>query len=110
MLAAYSMYEPIYLDPNSSFVLGEDIALRYPVDAYIGSRNIIYYADGSEVINDWVVIGPDTQATVDLIDGISPLKATEEEAATSIYNLAGQRLSKMQKGINIKDGKKVLVK
>ena len=28
----------------------------------------------------------------------------------SIYNLAGQRLSKMQKGINIVNGKKVMVK
>ena len=29
---------------------------------------------------------------------------------TIIYNLAGQHLSKMQKGINIINGKKVLVK
>ena len=28
----------------------------------------------------------------------------------NIFNLAGQRLSKMQKGINIKDGKKFVVK
>ena len=39
-------------------------------------------------------------------DGIaSPLGETEEGA---IYNLAGQRLNKMQKGINIVNGKKVL--
>ena len=37
----------------------------------------------------------------------SPLVETEEGAA--IYNLAGQRLSKPQKGINIKDGKKVIL-
>lgn len=35
----------------------------------------------------------------------SPFGKTEEEA---IYNLAGQRLNKMQKGINIVNGKKVL--
>ena len=28
----------------------------------------------------------------------------------SIFNLAGQRMSRMQKGINIENGKKVLVK
>lgn len=40
-------------------------------------------------------------------DGIvSPLGETEERA--SIYNLSGQRLQKMQKGINIVNGKKVL--
>ena len=41
-------------------------------------------------------------------DGVvSPFEETEEGA---IYNLAGQRLNKLQKGINIKDGKKVIVK
>jgi hypothetical protein len=111
--AAYGTYEPIYLDPNSSFVLGEGIALRYPVDAYFGSRNKIYYADGSEVIDDWVIFGPANQATQDLIDGVSPLGETEEGVA--IYNLSGHRLNKMQKGINIirySDGtsRKVLIK
>ena len=38
---------------------------------------------------------------------VSSLGETEEG---TIFNLAGQRLSKMQKGINIKDGKKLLVK
>jgi hypothetical protein len=38
----------------------------------------------------------------------SPIAETEEGAA--IYNLAGQRLSKPQKGINIIGGKKVLIK
>ena len=37
---------------------------------------------------------------------VSPLGETEEGAA--IYNLAGQRLSKSVKGINIINGKKVL--
>jgi hypothetical protein len=44
----------------------------------------------------------------DVITGVSPLGETEE--GTVIYNLAGQRLQKMQRGIFIKDGKKVMVK
>lgn len=36
---------------------------------------------------------------------VSPFEKTEEGA---IYNLAGQRISKMQKGINIVNGKKIL--
>ncbi|MBR6141846.1 MAG: leucine-rich repeat domain-containing protein [Bacteroidaceae bacterium] len=44
----------------------------------------------------------------DVITGVSPLGKTEEGAA--IYNLAGQRLSKMQKGINIQNGKKIIIK
>ena len=44
----------------------------------------------------------------DLITGVSSLGETEEGAA--IYNLAGQRLAKTQKGINIVNGKKILIK
>lgn len=44
----------------------------------------------------------------DIIVGVSSLGETEEGAA--IYNLAGQRLAKMQKGINITNGRKILVK
>ncbi len=42
--------------------------------------------------------------------GIGEVKSAEPEVQTGIYNLAGQRLEKMQKGINIVNGKKVLVK
>ena len=38
------------------------------------------------------------------------LRVKNEESESAIYNLAGQRLSKMQKGINIVNGKKVMVK
>jgi hypothetical protein len=49
------------------------------------------------------------------IDGIPSVRETEEAKAiykqgSTIVNLAGQRLRKMQKGINIVGGKKVLVK
>ena len=45
-------------------------------------------------------------------DGTNSIKAVETEKAESnaIYNLAGQRVSKMQKGIYVVNGKKVLVK
>ena len=44
----------------------------------------------------------------DVITGVDELGETEEGIV--IYNLAGQRISKMQKGINIINGKKVLIK
>lgn len=43
----------------------------------------------------------------DVITGISRLGETGEEI---IYNVAGQRLSKKQRGVNIVNGKKILVK
>ena len=45
----------------------------------------------------------------DFVDGIQAVETTETES-NAIYNLAGQRVSKMQKGIYIVNGKKVLVK
>ena len=45
--------------------------------------------------------------------GINEVKSEEpkvETVMTGIFNLAGQRLEKLQKGINIVNGKKVLVK
>ena len=45
----------------------------------------------------------------DVVDGIKSVETTETESK-AIYNLAGQRVSKMQKGIYIVNGKKVLVK
>ena len=48
----------------------------------------------------------------DMVDGIKAVETaeTEETESNAIYNLAGQRVSKMQKGIYIVNGKKVLVK
>ena len=43
-------------------------------------------------------------------DGIRNIQMAEQPISGSIYNLAGQRISKMQKGINIVNGKKIVVK
>ena len=43
-------------------------------------------------------------------DGISTIEHSTLNIEHSIYNLAGQRMSKLQKGINIVGGKKVAVK
>ena len=49
-----------------------------------------------------------------VFDDATGIQSVDNEQSTiadsAIYNLAGQRLSKMQKGINIVNGKKVLVK
>ena len=42
--------------------------------------------------------------------GIASPLASPESGDLRIYNLAGQRLGKMQRGINIVGGKKVIVK
>ena len=111
VFAAFGKYEPIWLDSNGEFILGEGIALRYPTDAYIGSNNNIYYADGTKVTNDWVVIGPDNATTGELIDGVGIVNADDNDnlnASKGIYNLAGQKVGESYKGIVIKNGKKII--
>ena len=46
----------------------------------------------------------------DLATGITETRQATREEVEAIFNLAGQHLNKMQKGVNIVNGKKVLVK
>jgi hypothetical protein len=46
----------------------------------------------------------------DHIDGVRSIETVSAEAAAEVFNLAGQRISSRQPGINIVNGKKVLVK
>ena len=41
---------------------------------------------------------------------IEGVKANNSDNEGAIYNMAGQRVSKLQKGINIVNGKKIVVK
>lgn len=47
---------------------------------------------------------------LDDADAINDVRSKMEDGRSEIFNLAGQRLSKLQKGVNIVNGKKVLVK
>ena len=108
------------MSADDYYDLGDGIAVRYPVGAYIGSDYVIYNADGTKVTNDWVVIGPDTQATQDLIDGVDEIVNSRQPTDNGfIYNLAGQKISnsqfiihnsKLPRGIYIQNGKKVIRK
>ena len=46
----------------------------------------------------------------DVATAVSEVKNEGVKSEKSIYNLAGQRMSRLQKGLNIVSGKKVLVK
>ena len=46
----------------------------------------------------------------DVIDGINDVITTPAQGTKTIYNLSVQKLSKTQKGINIVNGKKYVVK
>jgi len=116
--AAYGTSEPIHLSASGEFVFSEGIDFRYPVGAYIGIGNRIYNADDVKVEGNWVVIGPDNEATQDLITGVDEIASSRQPADNGfIYNLAGQQIvngkwsnGKLPRGIYIQNGKKIFRK
>ncbi|MBQ9170353.1 MAG: leucine-rich repeat domain-containing protein [Bacteroidaceae bacterium] len=103
----------VELPVESKCKFDSNIGIRYPVGAYIGNSYHVFYAGTTtDVQQDWVVIGPDNQATQDFIiaTGIQDLKDSKDSKDLKVYNLAGQRLSKTQRGINIVGGRKVVIK
>ena len=95
----------------SKCIFDSNIDVRYPVGAYIGNGYHVFYArTTTDVQRDWVVFGPDNQATQDLIDGVSLTPALSSREG-EVYNLAGQKVNgKLPRGIYIVGGKKVLQK
>jgi hypothetical protein len=95
-----------YADNNQNYILfnGEDGIGFYKANNnnVATNRAYIHVENGSGVKG--FVINLEDDAT-----GISDLKDSKDlKNSKVIYNLAGQRISKMQKGINIVNGKKVL--
>ena len=73
-----------------------------------GVKNLAFEAWIADLFQqyDYLIVN-DGETDIDyIITGVSPLGETKEGAA--IYNLSGQRLQKMQNGINIIGGHKVL--
>ena len=82
---------------------GQEVVGFYPVAATVtipAGKAYLEYT-GSNGVKGFTFVFDDDATGI-----VSPLGETEEGAA--IYNLAGQRINKMQKGINIVNGKKIL--
>ena len=101
-------------DDNTIFALGVG-----KVEPYVGVVGFYLVNDGQTIPagKAYMVIpaGGGTKGfTFDfsgLATGINTIANSQQPIANSpIYNLAGQRMSKMQRGVNIVNGKKVLVK
>ena len=91
----------LYSMDLNTFTDGE--LLRLPVNGVQdGDTNLytIHYASADAVSHEGE----------DVVADITSLTPNPSPRRGEIYNVSGQRLNKMQKGINIKDGRKVLVK
>ena len=91
----------LYSMDLNTFMDGE--LLRIPINGVQdGDANLytIRYASADAVSHE----------AEDVVTGIGRLSPNPSLYGGAIYNVSGQRLSKMQKGINIKDGQKILIK
>ena len=67
--------------------------------------NIVSISGNSKDAAWWI-----TEDATDVLAGISEMSNGKSQMSNEIFNLAGQRLSKVQKGVNIIGGKKIMVK
>ncbi len=97
---------------------GNGTATVKPFRAYFQLNNGLQMAEesGSAGYDDFVPEGGgDVKAfAIDVEGGADGIRSIDNEQLTvnnaEMYNLAGQRLSRLQKGVNIVNGKKVMVK
>lgn len=85
---------------------------------------VVFYSDGTSLTSvgvrlentnaSWIVVDNFTLTAIgknpDAIEDVNTDATLTNNGAVRIYNLAGQRLSRMQSGINIINGKKVIIK
>lgn len=89
----------LYSMDLNTFKDGELLRIPVAVSGKAVKLHTIRYADTDAVS----YAGEDIETGIKTLSN-SPLKGE------NIYNVAGQRLNKMQRGINIKDGKKIIKK
>ena len=102
---AYKKYTEVdqsilFISSNKIYYVGENTTIGAQ-RAYFQLKGIIY-GSTSNGIKEYTITLDDDDPT-----GINNLDANDNEI---IYNLAGMRIGKMQKGINIVNGKKIIVK
>ena len=96
-------YLPKTIEGNTDYVLGkkDDKVGFYHWSSNNLAANRAYLAGSSNNARGFALMFDDDATGIVSTPG-------ETEEGTVIYNLSGQRLNKMQKGINIVNGKKVL--
>ena len=121
-LTAYGVAEPA--EAVAGWLTGVYEETEAPVGSYVLQRNnnvfgFFQVAEGEQpTVKAYrayltVSAGSDAKAfffNADDATSIEGVEMSESDVQQPIYNLAGQRVGKMQKGINIVNGKKVLFK
>ena len=105
---------------DSNALSGTVAAIARPSGSYIlatGDSGIGFYGDGASTIPGFKAYLPEGAGVKGFIGfefddatGLNSFTPALFEGEGAIFNVAGQRLNKIQKGINIVNGKKVMVK
>ena len=109
-------YSPVPFTANDKSILflGAENKLYWPSTAMqIGSCRAYFKLNDPTQVKEFKLSFEDSEDSADgigLTPDPSPVGEGSNVGEDAIYNLAGQRLSKMQRGINIVNGKKVLIK
>ena len=104
----YSSFECNYNEEYLWLMNGTSVLTPITADAGLVVHAFDIMFNVMDIQTDDTVVLLNTGDPIDLIDGISSLK--EEEGEVEIYNVAGMRLNKMQRGINIVNRRKVLIR
>jgi hypothetical protein len=120
--------EPVTFLKSAYYMLEQDmseIPYGFTDRLDIGLHFVYFEKQGIEELLSWSELGMQTiyrgggvekRSTItwfdmkNFIDGIDEVRQRPAAAPTAIYSLSGQRLTAPQKGLNIINGKKVLVK
>ncbi len=116
---------PYTFKADMYYAINEDateVPYSFNYNTWDGSHGI-YFQDGVEECNTWNKVGIQSiyygggecnKSAVAWIDnptsGIRDIMIDVKDGKSAIYNAAGQRLSMPQKGLNIINGRKVLIK
>ena len=101
-------------EDKSILFLGGENKLYYPdgtATTTIGAFRAYFDITGGSGVKEFnLKFGEDDADGISLTPDPSPVGEGSNVGEGAIYNLAGQRLNKMQKGINIVNGKKIAIK
>jgi len=94
---------------KTKLILGANNALYYPKTelSVAACRGYFIIPDAAAANAREIVMGFDDDETTSII---ATLNDKVEKVNDNVYNLNGQRLNVLQKGINIVNGKKVVIK
>ena len=105
--------------PTTNLLEGITIATTVAADAYYGLKDNEFKKVYAGTVPAGKALLPASEVPNEVksftfvfesADGIKTVEQVSAREAAEIFNLAGQRMSKMQRGVNIVNGKKVLVK